>query len=574
MGNQTIITNKLMVDVGQCSLAGTKVQNEDSCGIRIPEDLELTHKGIIAVTADGVGSSEAGREASEYCVQGFIADYLSTPMSWSVQSAGERVIKSLNSWLYNQGQRRYASELSLASTLAVLILKSTTAHILHVGDSRVYLIRQGKMRCLTKDHRLVVDRNKSYLARAMGGEHEVKHDYSKLSLEVGDVFVLCTDGIHEFLDKKNLQHLSDNTDLEAAAQAVVDAALQAGSNDNVTCQLLRITQLPNQDENEYYNELTSLPFPPPLDAGMELDGYRIIKELHASTTIQVYLAEDIESGATVVIKTPSVNFEDDPAYIERFLHEVWVGRRLNSPHVFKVFQLKRKRSCIYYVTEFLEGKSLAQWMLDNPKPDLGKVRDIVDQVIKGLRAFHRREMVHQDIKPENIMIDKHGTIKIIDFGSTRVAGLDEIFTPTQQNHVEGTANYIAPELFEGYEGTAKSDMYSLAITIYEMLSGGFFPYGELEEAKPHQYYDYTSVRTYNADVPVWMDGAIQKAVSKNPEWRYESLSEFLYDLSNPNPNLMKTSAPLLERNPLAFWKGLTAILLLSNIMLIWWMSHH
>jgi len=566
--------NILRVGVGQSTQAGIKAQNEDSCGIRISEGLELIHKGIIAVTADGVGSSEAGREASEYCVQGFITDYLSTPMSWSVQSAGDRVIKSLNSWLYTQGQRRYASELSLASTLVVLILKSTTAHILHVGDSRVYLIRKGKMRCLTKDHRLVVDRNKSYLARAMGGEHEVKHDYSSLSIEVGDLFVLCTDGIHEFIDKKKLQHLSDTPDLEAAAHAVVAAALEAGSDDNVTCQLVRVSQLPNQDENEYYKELTSLPFPPPLDAGMELDGYRIIKELHTSNTIQVYLAEDIESGETVVIKTPSVNFEDNPAYIERFLHEVWVGRRINSPHVFKVYQLKRKRSCIYYVTEFLEGKSLAQWMLDNPKPDLAKMRDIVDQVIKGLRAFHRREMVHQDIKPENIMIDKHGSIKIIDFGSTRVAGLDEIYTPTQQNHVEGTANYIAPELFDGYEGTEKSDMYSLGITIYEMLSGGSFPYGELEEAKPHKYYDYTSVRSYNADVPVWVDGAIQKAVSKNPEWRYESLSEFLYDLSNPNPKLMKTSAPLLERNPLAFWKGLTALLVFTNIILLWWISHH
>ncbi|MDQ6987785.1 MAG: protein phosphatase 2C domain-containing protein, partial [Mariprofundaceae bacterium] len=388
------MSNRLIVEAGQCSQAGIKAQNEDCCGIRIPDGMELTHKGIVAVTADGVGSSEAGREASEYCVQGFITDYLSTPMSWTVKTAGERIIRSLNSWLYSQGQRRYASELSLASTMAVLILKSTTAHLFHVGDSRIYLIRKGNIECLTSDHRLVVDRNKTYLARAMGGEHNVHFDYANLVVEIGDIFVLSTDGVHEFLNDKQICELSmASNDLETAATSIVKAALAAASDDNVTCQLIRIAQLPNQDENEYYRQLTALPFPPPLDAGMILDGYRIIKELHASVTIQIYRAEDVESGDTVVIKTPSVNFEDDPAYIDRFLHEVWVGRRIDSPHVFKVYQLKRKRSCIYYVTEVLEGKSLAQWILDNPNPDLAQVRDIVDQIIKGLRAFHRKEMV-------------------------------------------------------------------------------------------------------------------------------------------------------------------------------------
>ncbi|MDQ6995891.1 MAG: bifunctional protein-serine/threonine kinase/phosphatase [Mariprofundus sp.] len=563
------MTNKLIVEVGQCSRAGIKAQNEDCCGIRIPDGMELTHKGIVAVTADGVGSSEAGKEASEYCVQGFISDYLSTPLSWSVKTAGERIIHSLNSWLYNQGQRRYSSELSLASTLAILVIKSTTAHVFHVGDSRIYLIRNDKMRCLTKDHRLVVDRNKTYLARAMGGEHEVHLDYDNIPIKAGDIFLLSTDGMHEFLDHQTINTLARSSgDPETDAAAVVKAALDAGSNDNVTCQILRVKQLPNQDENEYYRQLTELPFPPPLDIGMILDGYRIIRELHASVTIQVYLAEDIDSGESVVIKTPSVNFEDDPAYIDRFLHEVWVGRRIDHPNVFKVHYLKRPRSCIYYVTEFLEGHSLAQWILDNPKPDLNEVRHIVDQIIKGLRAFHRKEMVHQDIKPENIMIDKHGTIKIIDFGSTQVAGLKEIHTPIERLHIEGTANYIAPELFDGFEGTPRSDLYSLGVTVYEMLSGGHFPYRKLDKAERQKNYNYIPVRKYNLDVPIWMDGAIQKAVQPDSEKRYEVMSEFFGDLSTPNPALMREHAPLLERDPVSFWRGFSIILIIINLLLL------
>jgi len=563
--------NQLTVAVGQCSQAGIKSQNEDCCGIRIPDDdAELTHKGIVAVTADGVGSSEAGKEASEHCVRGFISDYLSTPVSWEVKTAGERILRSLNSWLYSQGQRRYASELSLASTFAGLILKSTTAHLFHVGDSRIYRIRDGEIGCLTNDHRLVVDRNKSYLSRAMGGEHEVQFDYASVAMQEGDRFLLSSDGVHEFLTDAQLLELALSDEPEAAAKKVIRAALDADSDDNLTCQILQIQQLPNQDEEEYYRQLTSLPFPPPLSAGMRLDGYRIIQELHASTTVQVYLAEEIEGGERVVLKTPSVNFEDDANYIDRFFHEVWVGRRLENPHIYQVKRVKQQRSCLYYVTEFLEGRSLAQWMLDNPNVDLAKVRDLSEQIIIGLRAFQRREMVHQDIKPENIMIDKNDRIKIIDFGSTQVAGLKEVYSPIQapENDLQGTANYIAPELFEGFEGSFRSDLYSLAVVVYEMLSGGHFPYGKLEQAQAHKNYDYRSVRQYNSTVPIWMDGALQKALHPDRYKRYDSFSEFQHDLSNPNSAFMKASMPLIERHPLAFWRVLAGVLLVSNLVFL------
>jgi len=562
------VSSKLIVKAGQCTQAGVKQQNEDCCGILIPNGMDLTHKGVMAVTADGVGSSEAGKEASEYCVQGLISDYYSTPMSWSVQTSVERIIHALNSWLYSQGQRRYASALSMASTLAVLVLKSTTAHLFHVGDSRIYLIRDGEVKQLTKDHRLVVDRNKTYLARAMGGEYDVKLDCSSLAIKVNDVFVLNTDGVHAFIDDQTLQTLAAHDDCERAAQQIVAAALDAGSDDNVTCQVLRIAQLPNQNDDEYYRQLTTLPFPPPLSTGMVLDDYTIIRELHASVTIQIYLAEERSSGETVVIKTPSVNFEDDPAYIDRFMHEEWVGRRINNPHVFKVYQLAHHRSCLYYVTEFLEGGSLAQWILDNPTPDLSEVRRIADEIVKGLRGFHRKEMVHQDLKPDNIMIDAHGHVKVIDFGCVQVAGLKEIYTPIKNEGVAGTANYIAPEIFDGFEGTPKSDMYSLGVTLYAMLTRGKLPYGELEKTQKHKDYRYISVRQYNPNVPVWMDGAIQKAVHPNPKYRYDRFSELLTDLSNPNAEMIKRHVPLLERNPVVFWRSIAIIMFIINLIIV------
>lgn len=554
---------------GQASSAGIKPHNEDSCGIHIPRNRsELAHKGIVAVVADGVGSSEAGREAAEHCVLGFIADYYSTPESWSVKTSGQRVIRAINAWLYSQAQRR---GVGMASTLAVAILKSASVHLFHVGDSRIWLLRHGELRQLTQDHRLIVDRQKSFLARAMGGEHEVHVDYDRVMLEEGDRLILTTDGIHDWVDAGQLASMAGDNEPEEAAQRIIEAAQQAGSDDNLTCQIIEIVALPDMSGEEFFRRLTELPFPLPLSAGMDFDGYRIIRELHASPTVQVYLAEDTqapEGENPVVLKTPSIQFEDDPAYIDRFVHEEWVGQRLDHPNVFKVLKPRRKRRFLYYVAEYLDGQSLAQWMLDHPRPELSEVRRIAHQIIAGLRAFHRREMVHQDIKPENIMIDRHQHVKIIDFGSVFVAGLEEIHTPLARPGVEGTANYIAPELFDGFLPSPRSDMYSLGVTLYEMLSGGHFPYGVVDRARKHRTYDYTPIRHYNREVPVWMDEAIRRAVHPNPDRRYDTFSEFEDDLNQPNPALMKSTAPLLERDPVNFWRGLAIILLVLNLILL------
>src|SRR5690606_11787351 len=130
----------------------------------------------------------------------------------------------------------------------------------------------------------------------------------------------------------------------------------------------------------------------------------------------------------------------------------------------------------YVVTEYVDGQTLRQWMTDNPTPGLEAVRSIVEQVAKGLRAFHRMEMLHQDLRPENIMIDRQGTVKIIDFGSTRVAGVMAASPALGTGDILGTVQYAAPEYFLGAEGTEQSDLFSLGVIAYEMLTGRL-PYG-------------------------------------------------------------------------------------------------
>jgi len=550
------LTDTIYIRAGQCSKAGIKAVNEDSCGIMDPKGSLQKTKGIASVVADGVSSSEGGREASEATVIGFLNDYYSTPESWTIKHSGEKVLTALNSWLYGVSQRRYGTEYDMLTTLSVLIIKSATAHLFHVGDTRIYRLRDDMLECLTRDHHMRLSHERDVLSRAMGADFEVKIDYKSTLVEEGDVFLLTTDGVHESIANKKLKEIINNRgdELEQIAREIVDKALKNGSTDNVTCQILKVEKLPHQSEEEFYKQLVELPFPPPLTQGKKFEGYRILRLLHSTKRTELYLASDEENGEKVVIKAPSVNFQDNPEFIDRFLQEEWVGRRINNSHVLKVRELSKKKRFLFYVTEYIDGQSLRHWMHDNQKLSLAEVRTVVEQIVAGLRGFHYLEILHQDLKPENIMIDSHGTLKIVDFGSAQVAGLEEISKPIESQGVLGTVNYTAPEYVLGKSGSPRSDLYSIGVITYELLTGKL-PYGERESWKDKKNINYSPTYHHNKNVPLWMDEAIKRAVHPEPAKRYEALSQFIYDIKHPNPKyLKKESVPLLEQNPAFFWQ--------------------
>ena len=305
---------------------------------------------------------------------------------------------------------------------------------------------------------------------------------------------------------------------------------------------------------------------------MLFDGYEILRDVHNSNRSHVYLALDTETKQQVILKVPSIDLRNDIDYLERFLMEEWVARRIDNAHVLKPCEQTRKRNYLYIVTEFIEGKTLTQWIIDNPSPHIETVRNIIKQIARGLRALHRLQMLHQDLRPNNIMIDNTGTVKIIDFGSVWVAGVAEIASTREHQHILGTAQYTAPEYFLGEAGTPRSDMFSLGVIAYQMLSGRV-PYGTqvakaTSRAAQHKLV-YASVLDDERTIPAWVDEAIRKAVHPNPYKRYDEISEFVHDLHQPNPAFLhKDRAPLLERNPVLFWKGLSLILFLIIVFLL------
>jgi serine/threonine protein phosphatase PrpC len=572
------MASQLKVTVGQHSDKGRKAANQDFHGVYIPQEPQLTAKGIAIALADGISSSAVSHIASESAVGSFLGDYFCTSDAWSVKKSAQRVLMATNSWLYaqtRQSQFRYDLDRGYVCTLSAMVIKSTTAHIFHAGDTRIYRLRDGHLEQLTEDHRLWVSQEKRYLSRAMGINTHLELDYRTFQVEQGDCFLFATDGVYEFASDARMVELitTQNTDLDGAARAIVEHAYAQGSDDNLTVQIVRVDSLPLHEAGELQQQVAELAFSPLLHPRMEFEGFRIIRELHASSRSHLYLAEDIDSAAQVVLKIPSVDLQHDLQHLERLLSEEWVARRIDSPHVLKAPVPTRKRNFLFSVSEYIEGQTLRQWIIDHPQAPLEKVRSMAEQIGKGLQAFHRLEMLHQDLRPDNIMIDVSGTLKLIDFGSAQVAGLVEITAPFARNQLLGTAQYTAPEYFLGEAGSPRSDQFSLAVIIYQMLSGRL-PYGaEVAKCKSRTAQNrlvYQPLRDNDRELPVWIDDVLRKALQPDPLKRYAALSEFIFELRQPNQSLLnKHRPPLLERNPLMFWKGLSAIL---GAVIIWLLS--
>jgi serine/threonine protein phosphatase PrpC/predicted Ser/Thr protein kinase len=565
----------LTVTIGQCSATGRKEANQDFHGTLVPTQSALRLKGIVVVLADGISSSAAGGAASETAVKSFLSDYYATPDTWSVKTAAQRVIAAANSWLYAQTRRGpdpNDADRGHVTTFDALVLKGRAAHLFHVGDGRIWRVTGRSLEQLTEDHRVVVSSAESYLGRALGANGRVDIDHQTFGIARGDVFVLTTDGVHEHVRPRDMAAaIAAADDLDQAARAIVDAALEAGSPDNLTIQIVRVESVPDGDPVDLIGDAEGLDPAPLLDTPAEFDGYRLLRTLHSGPRSRVYLAEDLESGAHVALKVLSHDLRDDPAQRRRFVMEEWIARRIDHPHVLKAYPPTRRRSHLYTVMRYVEGQTLTQWMRDHATPDLETVRRLVEQVARGVQAFHRREMVHQDLRPDNVLIDASGTVQIIDFGATKVAGVVEGDPRIDETEILGTVQYTAPECFLGEPSTAGSDVFSVGVMTYQMLTGRL-PYGDAvpraRTRAAQRKLRYRSALDLRPLLPAWVDGALRKAVHPNPQRRYQALSEFVHDLRHPNPAFSEARrAALLERDPLLFWRLLSLVLFIVALTL-------
>jgi serine/threonine protein phosphatase PrpC len=570
----------LRVTLGQHSLAtpGSLV-NQDFHGAMLPQGAQRAAKGIAVALADGIGSSRVSQVASAAAVRGFLDDYYATSEAWSVRRAAQRVLGATNSWLHAQTMRsdaRFDKDSGYVCTFSALIFKGRDVHMLHVGDARIYRLHAQALEQLTDDHRVHVSSQESYLGRALGAGPNVEIDYRSWPAEVGEVYLLATDGAYAHLDAAAVHDALARCaeDFDDAARQLVSTARARGSDDDCTVQLLRIDALPPADAAQLHLQRDGLAIAPALAPRDRFEGFTIVRELHVSSRSHVHLAVDDATGRQVVLKLPSVDLCDDADYLDRFVLEEWVARRIDSVHVLKASTIERARGHLYVAMEHVDGQTLAQWMVDHPAPALDDVRGIVAQLAQGLQALHGKEMLHQDLRPENVMIDRTGTVKIIDLASTHVAGLADGAGQGDPLAIEGTLQYTAPEYFVGAGGSTRSDLFSLAVIVYQMLTRQL-PYG-LQVSRLRSRADvhrlrYVPVRHFRPDLPAWVDAVLRKALNPEPAKRQQAASELAQDLKAPGREFLAARRPaLIERNPVRFWQGTTVVLAVLSVVLLGW----
>ena len=567
----------LKVSIGQYSTAGIKQQNQDFHGVYLPEGHVLKQKGIACVIADGIGSSNVSHLAAETAVGSFLSDYYSTSDAWSTQTSAERVIRATNSWLYaqtQQSQGRFDKDRGYVCTLSALILKQQQAHIFHVGDSRIYRIRDHEIELLTHDHRVWLSSKEHYLSRALGADYRIEIDYRNIELKEKDIFLLMTDGVYEFVTDQQLLDLTlIDGDLNQLAKAFVEKALEQGSDDNLSLQVIRVEQLPELNQFHIQQDYV---FPQQLSKGEVFEGYVIDKILHQNHRSCLYLAHDTQQQP-LVIKTLGVDLQQDKNAVEQFQLEDWVSKRLKHDNLMQCYPHNTEKKYLFQCYEYLQGETLAQWLHRQEKPlKLDDILPILQQTALALNAMHRLEMLHQDIRPKNIMVlntESAMKIKLIDYGSTAVRGLVEI-NPKNANRPLGTLAFMAPEYFIDHSPSVHSDQFSLAVMAYYLLTKQL-PYGtdlarcnSLKQLKKVQYH---SIRKYRPDLPIWLDKILGQALSIEPTHRFEALSELIHNLTHPSKELLNSKPPaIIERDPLRFWQMSCAVLGLLFLLSIAW----
>ncbi|WP_225782066.1 bifunctional protein-serine/threonine kinase/phosphatase [Xenophilus sp. Marseille-Q4582] len=574
------MSDDLRVTLGQHSLAGSdpekKGLNQDFHGAVVPTGAALRSKGIAVALADGIGSSPVSHIASAAAVRGFLDDYYATSDAWSLRRAAQCVLGATNAWLHAQNQRgdaRFDKDRGYCCTFSALVLKGREVHLLHVGDSRIYRVHAQALEPLTEDHRVHLGGGQRYLGRALGALPRVEIDHRCLEAEPGALYLLATDGACERLDAAAVHSAlaAHPGDFDAAAAALARSARERGSTDDATVQLLRIDALPPLDAGPWQARRAQLRLPPPLAPRMAFEGFTLVRELHASARSQVFLATDDATGRPWAVKVPATELREDADALDRFLLEEWVARRVRSPHLLRAWPGDRARGHLFVAMEHVEGQTLAQWMNDHPHPELDRVRGLVVQLAKGLQALHGKEMLHLDLRPENVMIDRSGTVKIIDFASAHVAGLAEAASALQAPRIAGSLQYTAPECFAGGGPTAASDLFALGVLSYQMLSG-HLPYGlavtRVRTPADLKRLRYVPLRHHRPELPAWVDAVLHKALQPDPARRQEAVSEFVHDLHHPGPALLRTRPlPLAARNPVLFWQVCTIVLGLATAVL-------
>jgi serine/threonine protein phosphatase PrpC len=518
--------------------------------------------------ADGVGGHANGREAAEYTVRGLLSDYYATPDTWAVNKSLDTVLDALNRWLVSHAARNRETA-GMATTLSAIVLRGRRFYLAHVGDSRIYRLRGGRLEQLSTDHVWEHPELDNVLSRAVGLDAHLSVDYADGELEAGDVFALMSDGVWSPLGEKRIAAiLRAEADPQEAASRLAMGAEDGGSQDNCTALVLRIDDLPPDRLRDNIDRLHRLPLPPRLKPGHQIDGLTVDTVLHESIATLLYRVRDAQGHARV-LKTLRPE-HDDTASAAALAHEEWLARRVNDAWFPQVIP-HAERSHLYYLMSWHEGATLRARLDNGHRFGCGETAELGSRILKGLAGLHRLSIVHRDIKPDNLHLDTEGRLRILDLG---VAASDASGDGQKFGEINnpGTPSYMAPELFgQSSEGAnEQTDLYAVGVTLYQLLTRKF-PYGEIEPFQTPRFGDPAPPTRYRPDIPDWLEAVLLKAVAREPKARFETAEEFLLAIERGahRPLVVARKSPLLSRDPQLGLRLIVAASVTLNIFLIY-----
>ena len=582
------------LDFGHISEAGRKALNEDFAALVAGQGRDR-ERGAIAAVADGVSTGGNGREAAQTTVNTVVNDYFATPDTWDTTVALDRILCAHNGWLASMNRRRQPA-VGL-TTVTALVLRGQSYTLAHVGDTRAYLLRNGRLQLLTTDHVMSQHDFAHQLTRAMGLDDHVVVDYSQGELHSGDLFVLLSDGVHGSIPERELrQLLRQEGSARALCDELVQAALRRGSNDNLTALVVRVQGVQEatlQDESRRAQDLPVLPL---LKVGDVVDGLTVTALVADGGIHRIYQVRDAgREGATqrlYALKTLLPSRAHDAEERATLAHEAWVARRMQSgqaaTHLARLNDWPPApaeggagpgASAFYLLYDWHAGDTLGQRLRRRQHLSVAQALAVTVQAARVLGWLHRQGVVHRDIKPDNLHLGDDGVLRVLDLG-VALSGREP--EATRRLHA-GTPSYMNPEQWPGYERSgdtegqlpdAGSDLFALGVTLYQLLSQGRLPYGEVVPYQLGRYHrNPVAPSRHNPGVPIWLDQIALKAVARQRAQRFETAEELLLALERGASRPLSASGPqpLMQRDATALWKIALAVSVLLNLLLIYWL---